>query len=192
MHALSHEERVAIARLRALLELLPTALDRHLVDAGVTAFEFSLLEALAEADGNRMRLTALAARTNATLPRLSRVVSGLAQKGLVHKAACEEDGRATNALLTDEGARVYARSRPGFDAAVREMILDALEPGGVKRLADISYAILGRLDPDRRMAVTAEADVCAADPADAEGCPADPAGEQSAARAQGCPADPEV
>ncbi|MDQ1130704.1 DNA-binding MarR family transcriptional regulator [Microbacterium sp. SORGH_AS 888] len=174
MEALTHDERVAVARLRALLELLPTALDRHLTDAGLTSFEFSLLEALFEADHHRLRLTALAARTNATLPRLSRVVTGLEKKGLVGKAACEQDGRATNAVLTDSGERAYLDNRPHFENAVREMILSALDPGGVQRLADISYAILSKLDPDRRLAVTTDgsAEDCDADP---RRCAADPA-----------------
>ena len=82
MTSLSQPERVAVARLQALLELLPTALDRQLQSAGVTAFEYTLLEALAESEYRRLRLSALAARTNATLARLSRVVTSLERKGL--------------------------------------------------------------------------------------------------------------
>ncbi|WP_251451192.1 MarR family transcriptional regulator [Microbacterium sp. Marseille-Q6648] len=176
MPELEQDERVAVARLRALLELLPTALDRELAAEGITSFEFTLLEALHEADAGRLRLSALAARTNATLPRLSRVVTSLERKGLVLRAACEEDGRATNALLTPAGERAYEASRPRHDEAVRRMIFDGLGDGGAERLSEISYAILDKLDPDRRLAVTA--DGCAADPTPAEdagACAADPA-----------------
>lgn len=182
MTELRYDERVAIARLRALLELLPTALDRHLAATGITSFEFTLLEALHEADAGRLRLTALASRTNATLPRLSRVVTGLERKGLVTRAACEEDGRATNAILTAAGERAYDEIVPMYNRALRDMILDGLDEDGVQRLAEISYAILDKLDPDRRLAVT-EDGTCAADPvADVAGtaeplvapCPADP------------------
>jgi len=162
-HALAHDERVAVARLHALLELLPTALDKQLQEVGLTAFEFTLLEALHEADDSRLRLSALASRTNATLPRLSRVVTGLERKGLVVRAACDGDGRATNAVLTDEGEAAYARARGVYAAAVRTMILDGLDPDGVTQLADLSYAILARLDPDAKLAITAEG-ACAADP----------------------------
>ncbi|MFC7765360.1 hypothetical protein [Leucobacter soli] len=65
---LTTPERVAIARLHALLELLPAALDKRLGAAGVTAFEYTLLETLSEAERTRMRLSALAAKTNASLP----------------------------------------------------------------------------------------------------------------------------
>jgi DNA-binding MarR family transcriptional regulator len=166
MKALRHDERVAVARLHALLELLPTALDRQLASTGLTSFEFTLLEALHEEESSRLRLSALASRTNATLPRLSRVVTGLERKGFVERVACEADGRATNAVLTAAGERAYAAGRPLHDQAVRDMILDGLSDDGVARLAELSYQILTRLDPDRRLAVTAGSP----DPE----CPADP------------------
>lgn len=170
---LTQPERVAVARLHALLELLPTALDKELAAAGLTSFEYQLLEALAEADQHRLRLSALASRTNATLPRLSRVVTGLERKELVVRAACAEDGRATNAVLTDAGVAAVAAGRPLYAGAVRRMLLDGLDADGVDDLARLSYGILGKLDPERRLAVMAEGPECAADPQPE--CAADPA-----------------
>ncbi|MFI8526245.1 MarR family winged helix-turn-helix transcriptional regulator [Promicromonospora sukumoe] len=155
---LRYPERVAVARLHALLELLPTALDKRMQPAGLTSFEFTLLEALAEAGDGKLRLSALASRTNATLARLSRVVTGLERKGLVRRAPCPEDARATNALLTDQGREVYRDSTPLYADAVTSMILDGLTEGDVDDLARLAYAILTRLDPDRRLAVTALAE----------------------------------
>ncbi|HEV6952690.1 MAG TPA: MarR family transcriptional regulator [Promicromonospora sp.] len=173
---LQHEERVAVARLHALLELLPTALDKQMHQAGLTSFEFTLLEALAESEAGVLRLSALASRTNATLPRLSRVVTGLERKGLVRRAPCAEDARATNAVLTDEGRRVHAAAVPLYAQAVSTMVLDGLGDGDVGELARLALAVLTRLDPDRRLAVTA-----------ADGCPADP----SPTTEEACPADPQ-
>ncbi|WP_017584572.1 MarR family winged helix-turn-helix transcriptional regulator [Nocardiopsis valliformis] len=185
---LRHEERIALARLHALLELLPTALDKELSPAGLTSFEFTLLEALSEAEDQRLRLSALASRTNATLPRLSRVVTGLERKGLVRKAPCPEDGRATNAQLTGEGFQVYRSSRPRYDSAVRRMILDGLDERGVAQLTELTYAILAKLDPDAPKRIiggeSTEEKSCGADPMPAPACPADPAPEPA------CPADP--
>lgn len=175
MEQLRHEERVAVARLNALLELLPSALDRRLAATGLTSFEFTLLEALHEAEARRLRLSALASRTNATLPRLSRVVTGLERKGLVARVACEQDGRATNAVLTPAGERAVKEGRPLYVDAVRHLVLDGLDVDGVARLAELSYAILTRLDPDRRLDVTVggpHADGRAGYASDA--CPADP------------------
>ena len=173
---LTQDQRAAVARLHALLELLPTALDKELAPAGITSFEFTLLEALHEADGHRLRLSALASRTNATLARLSRVVTSLERKDLVLRAPCEEDGRATNAVLTDAGETVFIESRGIYADAVQRMVLDGLDDAGVDQLATLSYAILTKLDPERRLTITANGAACAADPiasGDIE-CAADP------------------
>lgn len=165
MSELTRSERVAFSRLRALLELLPSELDRQLTATGLTSFEFALLEALNDAELHRLRLTALAAKTNATLPRLSRVVSGLERKGLVTRAPCEEDGRATNAILTSEGATAFATSKPLHDRVVREKVLEGLDDEGLTNLSSLTLSMLMRLDPEHRMAATIEPDsACAADP----------------------------
>ncbi|SPD86835.1 Transcriptional regulator, MarR family [Micropruina glycogenica] len=182
---LSYDQRVALARLAALLELLPTSLDKQLAPVGLTAFEFGLLSALADAPDHRLRLSALASRTNATLPRLSRVVTGLEAKGLVVRAACPMDGRATNAVLTEAGELRYRQGLPAYEGAVQSLVLADLSEADVSELARLSYLILARLDPDRRMAVTTEG---------AAICPADPAGAASLAgeAVPPCPADPPV
>lgn len=158
---LSQKERVAMARLQAMLELLPAALDRALLDIGVTSFEYTLLEALAEDPTSRMRLSALAARTNATLPRLSRVVNALERKGLAERAPCPQDARATYAVLTCEGHTRYQQARPLYAEAVRSMVLDALDDQQVDNLAELMLTILAQLDPTGRLDVTSSAVPCA-------------------------------
>lgn len=188
-NSLDYQEAVAIARLHALLELLPTALDKHLATVGLTSFEYILLDALRTADSQRLRLTALAAKTNATLPRLSRVVSGLERKGLLEKVPCPGDGRATNAVITPKGEELALKARPVYAAAVRTMVLDGLDEQQVNQLANLAYAVLTKLDPRGRLAVLAEADPeqgqCSADPVRV--CAADPGPEGERA----CAADPE-
>src|SRR5690349_21438260 len=91
-------EREAWLRLIAVVELLPGALDAQLRrDAGLTHFEYYVLAMLSEAPERTLRMTSLAQRTNATLPRLSHVVRRLEDRGLVERFPCLEDGRATNA-----------------------------------------------------------------------------------------------
>lgn len=150
---LSRTERVAVARLRALVELLPVALDRRVHALGLTAFEYTLLEALAEAPGHRLRLTALARRTNATLPRLSRVVSGLERKGLLDKRPCPADARATNAILSPRGERTWREAAPVYGAAVKELVLAGLGDRGVEELAAVSLLVLRGIDPEGQAAV---------------------------------------
>lgn len=94
----------------AVVELLPGALDSQLrADSGLTHFEYFVLAVLSEAPDNVLRMTVLAQRTNATLPRLSHVVRRLEDRALVERSPCPDDGRATNAALDDRG--VAPRSR---------------------------------------------------------------------------------
>ena len=121
---LSEDERAAWLRLVAVVELLPGVLDSQLrADSGLTHFEYFVLAMLSEAPERTLRMTSLAQRTNATLPRLSHVVSRLEGRGLVERFPCPEDGRATNARLTAAGMgrrrrrRARDTSRPSATAS---------------------------------------------------------------------------
>ncbi len=150
---LSDEEMTAWVRLVAVVELLPGDLDGQLRrDAGLTHFDYFVLAMLSEAPHRTLRMTDLATRTNATLPRLSHVVRRLEDRGLVERRPCPSDGRATNARLTDDGWATVRATAPGHVATVREHVIDALTPEQVGRLAEIAGALLERLDPDGRLA----------------------------------------
>ena len=149
---LTDDEQRAWRRLAAVLELLPSALDSQLVrDAGLTHFDYLTLAMLSEAPERRLRMTALAAGTHATLARLSNVVRRLEGRGLVRREPCPEDGRATNAVLTDEGWEKLVATAPGHVATVRRLVVDALEPAQLAGLAAACDQLLDRLDPDGTM-----------------------------------------
>jgi DNA-binding MarR family transcriptional regulator len=149
---LSDDEREAWLGLAAVLELLPGVLDTQLRrDAGLTQFEYYVLAMLSERSDRTLQMTALAASTNATLPRLSHVVRRLAERGLVDKVPCPGDGRATNVQLTDAGWDKIREAAPGHVTNVRRHVIDALDGDQVAQLADITRAMLTRLDPEGTM-----------------------------------------
>jgi DNA-binding MarR family transcriptional regulator len=153
---LDTEESAAWVRLVALTELLPTVLDQQLLnDVQLTHFEYATLMALAAAPDRTMRMTALASRTNATLPRLSHVARRLEERGLIRRFPCPEDRRATNATITDTGMELIDQAAPGHVETVRQYVLDALGPEQLRQLYEITGAILTRLDPDERLTATA-------------------------------------
>ena len=152
---LNTEESAAWVRLIALAELLPGALDAQLLrDAGLTHFEYVALMALAEAPDRTMRMTELASRTNATLPRLSHVARRLEERGLIRRFPCPTDRRATNATVTEAGLQLIADAAPGHVETVRAQVLDALTPDQLQQLYSIAGAVLARLDPDERLTAT--------------------------------------
>jgi DNA-binding MarR family transcriptional regulator len=149
---LDDEQQAAWVRLIAMVELLPGVLDTHLRrEADLTHFEYFLLAMLSEAPERTLRMTALAVRTNATLPRLSHVVRRLEERGLLERFPCPEDGRATNARLTETGWAKVVETAPGHVATVRRNVIDALTPEQVEQVAAIADAILERIDPDGAM-----------------------------------------
>ena len=148
---LSPAEREAWLGLIGVVELLPGALDGQLQhDAGVSHFEYMVLAMLSEAPDHTLRMTALAAQTNSTLPRLSHVVTRLENRGLVERIPCPQDKRATNAHLTDAGWQHIRATAPGHVAAARELVIDSLSAAQIEQLRDITASILSRLDPSQR------------------------------------------
>jgi len=149
---LDDAQHAAWVKLVALVELLPGVLDTQLRrDAGLTHFEYFVLAMLSEAPERTLRMTSLAQRTNATLPRLSHVVRRLEDRGLVRRFPCPDDGRATNAQLTDHGWAAVVAAAPGHVANVRSHVIDALSPAQVGQLDVLLSSLLQKLDPDGHM-----------------------------------------
>ena len=149
---LTAEQLRAWIRLEAVVELMPAVLDSQLQrDAQLTHFEYIVLAKLSETDGRVLRMTALAATTNSSLPRLSHVVSRLEARGFVERLPCPGDRRATNAHLTDAGFEKVVATAPGHVENVREHVIDALTPEQVTQLDTIMEALLQRIDPENTL-----------------------------------------
>jgi len=145
---LDSDEAAAWLRFIAVVELLPGVLDTQLRrDASLSHFDYLVLAMLSEAPERTLRMTALAARTSSTLPRLSHVVGRLEGRELVERRPCPEDRRATNAVLTEAGWAKVVATAPGHLAAVRHHVIDALSPAQLVQLRDICEAVLERIDP---------------------------------------------
>ena len=139
--------------LLSVAELLPSALDSQLRrDSNLTHFDYQVLAMLSEAPGRALRMTTLAQRTSATLPRLSHVAERLEARGLVERTPHPEDARATNAHLTELGWTTLVAAAPGHVRTARALVVDALTDEQVTQLEDITAALLTRLDPDDRLA----------------------------------------
>jgi len=146
---LNEQEMSGWLRLMAVVELLPGVLDAQLRrDAALSHFDYQVLAMLSEAPDRTLRMTALAAHTNATLPRLSHVVGRLEERGLVERRPCPQDRRATNARLTAAGWTKVVQTAPGHAATVRHHVVDALTPAQVLQLGEICEAVLHRIDTD--------------------------------------------
>jgi DNA-binding MarR family transcriptional regulator len=130
-----------------LLLRLPAALDAQMQrDSGLSHFEYLVLANLSEAPQRTRRMSALAALANGSLSRLSHVVKRLEGKGWIERRPCPQDGRYTNAVLTEAGWEKVLSSAPGHVAAVRALVLDALSPEDLAQLGEMARRIMARIE----------------------------------------------
>jgi DNA-binding MarR family transcriptional regulator len=145
---LDPDERAAWLSLAGVMTLLPAALDAQLQrEAGLSHFEYMVLAMLSEQPTRTMRMSDLAGLTNGSLSRLSHVARRLEDQGFLTRQACPDDGRATNAVLTDAGHAKVVATAPGHVATVRSLVFDALTPAQRSQLQTIGDRILGQVNP---------------------------------------------
>jgi DNA-binding MarR family transcriptional regulator len=130
-----------------LMTWLPWLIDQQLQrDSGLGMVDYQVLAMLSESSQRSMRLSSLAELTNASLSRLSRVVTRLENRGLVHREPDRTDGRFTKAILTEEGLRTLAEAAPRHVAHVRAFVIDVLSPEQLRRLGRDADRIMARID----------------------------------------------
>ncbi|MDI2037113.1 MarR family winged helix-turn-helix transcriptional regulator [Paenarthrobacter nitroguajacolicus] len=144
---LNADERRAWLALLSINTLLPSALDTQLQSAGkLSLFDYNVLAMLSETEGRYLPMSELAARTSASLSRLSHVVTKLQKRGWVERQAHPGDARVTVAHLTEAGMSTIVSLAPGHVESVRTLMLDSLSPDDVADLARIGEKIVARLD----------------------------------------------
>ena len=146
---MSEQQSRAWLALISTAELLPAALDAQLQrDAQLTHYEYVLLTVLQRTGA--MSLSDLAAATNATLPRASKVVTRLRERGLLERQGSERDRRAVEIRITSDGRRTLVRATPGHLDTVHELVLDRLTDEQLEMLGDALEPVVAALDPQAR------------------------------------------
>ena len=136
--------------LTLLFARLPTALEAQLQrDSQLSYIEYYALAGLSEQPNHAMRMSELAVLTNAELSRLSHLITRLEKRGYVRREPDPDDGRYTNAVLTDAGYDHIIAAAPGHVAAVRKLVIDALDDTALKSLQDSAERIITRIDDPR-------------------------------------------
>ena len=130
-----------------LMTWLPWSIDQQLQrDSKLGMVEYQVLAILSESPDRTMRMSSLAEVTNASLSRLSRVVTRLESRGLLRREPEPTDGRFTNAVLTEEGFQTLAEAAPRHVALVRSLVIDVLSPEQLRRLGRDADRIMTRID----------------------------------------------
>jgi DNA-binding MarR family transcriptional regulator len=130
-----------------LMTWLPWSIDQQLQrDSGLKMVEYQVLAMLSGRPERTMRMSALAEVTNASLSRLSHLVDRLEKKGWVRREADPNDGRFTNAILTEDGFETLAAAAPAHVRHVRSLVIDVLTPEQLRRLGRDAARIMARID----------------------------------------------
>jgi DNA-binding MarR family transcriptional regulator len=127
-----------IAAWRALLlaqNAVLRAIEADLERAGCVPLTwYDVLLELNAAEGRRLRMQELAARTVLSRTRVSRLVDDLVAEGHVARAPDPADGRVSFAVLTPAGRAALHEAAPVYLAGIRRHFTDQLEPTERARL----------------------------------------------------------
>jgi DNA-binding MarR family transcriptional regulator len=144
---LDADEQRAWLRLAGVMLKLSPALDSQLQrDSDLTHFDYLCLAMLSEHEDRTMAMSGLAALANATLSRLSHVISKLERRGWVARRPSPTSRRVTLVQLTDEGYRVLVDAAPGHVENVRELVFEGLPREDVAALERIAGHIVDRIE----------------------------------------------
>jgi DNA-binding MarR family transcriptional regulator len=147
---LDDDEMRAWLKLTGLMLKLAPALDSQLQrDSELTHFDYLCLAMLSETESHIRPMSDLAAATNASLSRLSHVISKLERRGLVRREPSPHSRRVTLVGLTEQGWKVLVAAAPGHVETVRELVFDGLSREDVLALERIAGHIVERIEASR-------------------------------------------
>lgn len=122
--------------------MLEEALDRDLEAEGVSLREYELLSMLSEADGGRLRMSALADLVVQSRSRVTHTANRLERRNLVTREPCLDDRRGIELVLTDHGREILERLAGVHVESVRNHLVDVLNPTQFAALGDAMTAVL--------------------------------------------------
>jgi DNA-binding MarR family transcriptional regulator len=145
----SRLSQIELGAWKGLLELhsgLLAELDAELErEHGLPLSSYELLINLADAEGQKLRMSVLAKQLLLSRSGITRLADRLERQGLIERQRCTDDGRGLFAHLTPAGRARLAAARPTHLAGVRRHFLGHLSAREQRDLG----ALWKRLDGQR-------------------------------------------
>jgi DNA-binding MarR family transcriptional regulator len=130
-------------RLRAqLLAHLARELARK---SGLTEADYAVMVNLSQAPGRRLRARDLGQILGWERSRLSHQIARMEARGTVERAACDDDARGFDVVLTDAGLAAIEEAAPAHLEEVRHCFADVLTPEQLDTLGDIADVVTTHL-----------------------------------------------
>lgn len=131
---------------RRMFLLLNLQIARDLTqESGLSEPDYDVLSNLSERADHRARITELAAHMRWSTSRLSHHISRMQRRDLVRREDCDDDGRGSMIVLTDQGMQTIVDAAPGHVESVRRNLIDLLTPEQIEVLGDISETVVEHL-----------------------------------------------
>ncbi|MEV6654505.1 MarR family winged helix-turn-helix transcriptional regulator [Streptomyces sp. NPDC051219] len=144
---LSERELRAWRAFCQMQEVLRSRIEQQLqAGSGLSNADYTVLVALSEAPGGRLRAYELSDELGWEKSRLHHQLTRMCKRGLVERQSGAS--RAMYAALTPEGRTALEEAAPSHAQEVRRLVIDRLTAEQIDHLAEISSAILDHLHTD--------------------------------------------
>lgn len=130
--------------------LRATIASRLQQDTGLSPGDYSVLLALSEAPGTRLRSSDLAAQIEWERSRLSHHLTRMERRGLIRREDCPTDNRGAEVVLATAGAEAFHAATVPHLRTVREVFVEALTPEQLAAAGEIAAALRAHLSTTRR------------------------------------------
>lgn len=153
-HWLDEEQQVAWRALvlgsTLLFDRLDDDLRRH---HGLSLVEYEILVRLSES-GGQMRMARLADSLAHSRSRVTHTVKRMEESDLVRRELSADDGRGVCAVMSDRGRLLLEKVAPSHVDAVREHLVDLVDPADFAAMGRVLNAVADHLiagHPDREI-----------------------------------------
>lgn len=106
-------------------------------ECGMSLSDYTVLNALTNAPRRRAQLSGLATVIGWERSRLSHHLQRMSKRGLIERVPSEDDGRATDAALTDHGLKQFEAAAPKHAAWIKTLVFSDIDSGQEAQLAEI-------------------------------------------------------
>lgn len=153
MNAMTHRRSPTAADLRVWRDFvemgdrLRSELAARLqAQSGLSTGDYTVLLALSEAQGRRLRSSDLADHVRWERSRLSHHLGRMEARGLIARERCLTDSRGAEIVLTEHGASQFRRASAPHLKAVQELFVEALDADLLGRVDEVTRALREHLD----------------------------------------------
>jgi DNA-binding MarR family transcriptional regulator len=119
---------------------------RMQAESALSPGDYSVLLALSEAQGRRLRSSQLAHEIGWERSRLSHHLGRMERRALIERVQASDDNRGAWIVLTDEGAQIFRRASSPHLHSVQQLFVTALSEAQLVALDDSMRALRSHLD----------------------------------------------